>query len=234
MSGAPAVRHKLLVFDLDGTLVDSVRDIASAVNDALKAVGPEARPLDLAEIHSFVGEGPAVLMARSLRAARLERPVEEALPLYLEAYARHMLETTRFYPGAVEVLDAFRDRTLCVLTNKPGDLSRALLAGLGAAGRFSRIWGGGDTPGRKPDPGGLRLLMQAFGARPEETVMVGDSAVDVETGRAAGTLTVGVTYGFDPRGVVAAKPDVMLDDLRDLPPLLRSREQDSGAGVPTS
>jgi phosphoglycolate phosphatase len=131
-----------------------------------------------------------------------------------------MLETTRFYPGALEALDALRDRTRCVLSNKPGDLSRALLAGLGAAHRFARIWGVGDTPSRKPDPAGLRLLMRDFGAREQETVIVGDSAVDVATGRAAGAFTVGVSYGFDPQGVASSRPDAVVDDLRGLLPLL--------------
>jgi phosphoglycolate phosphatase len=210
------------VFDLDGTLVDSIRDISAAVNDALQAIAPLASPLDQARIHSFVGDGAAVLIERSLAAAGLERRVEEVMPLYLDAYARRMLETTRFYPGALEALARLRDHTLCILSNKPGDLSRALVAGLGEASRFARIWGGGDAPGRKPDPTGLRQLMKDFGALPDETVMVGDSPVDVATGRAAGTLTVGVSYGFDPTGVLAARPDFMLEDLRELPQILET------------
>jgi phosphoglycolate phosphatase len=220
---------KLVVFDLDGTLVDSVRDIAAAVNDALREIAPDAPALALGQIHSFVGEGAAVLIARSLQAAGLDRRVEDVLPVYLDAYARRLLDTTTFYPGVVEALDALQDRTLSVLTNKPGDLSRALLAGLGAAGRFARIWGPGDVSGRKPDPAGLLRLMDELQARPEETVIVGDSPVDVATGREAGVFAVGVTYGFDPRGTVAARPDVVLDDLRELPPLLRSREIDEVA-----
>ena len=143
---------RVVVFDLDGTLVDSIRDIAASVADALREIAPGVAPPALAQIHSFVGEGAAVLIARSLAAAGLDRRVEEVLPLYLDAYRRRMLDTTRFYPGALEALDALRDRTLCVLSNKPGDLSRALLAGLGAAHRFARIWGAGDAPGASPTP----------------------------------------------------------------------------------
>lgn len=215
---------RLVVFDLDGTLVDSLRDIAAAVNDALARVGPGTRPLALAEIHSFVGDGPEALLARSLAKAGLDRRVEEVLPMYLDAYRRRLLETTSFYPGVLEALDGLHDRTLAVLTNKPGDLSRALLVGLGAAHRFALIWGGGDVPGRKPDPAGLRRLMAELDARPEETAMVGDSSVDLLAGRAAGCFTAGVTYGFDPRGVVAAGPDAVLDDLRDLRGALERRE----------
>ena len=220
---------RVVVFDLDGTLVDSIHDIASAVADTLRAIAPGVTPPDVAKIHSFVGEGAAVLVARSLAAAGLERRVEEVLPLYLDVYRRHLLDTTRFYPGALAALDALQGRTLCVLTNKPGDLSRDLLAGLGAAHRFARIWGGGDAPGKKPDPAGLLKLMADFAATPPETVLVGDSAVDVATGRAAGVFTVGVRYGYDAGGLVAARPDAILDDLRDLPALLRARETPGGA-----
>jgi phosphoglycolate phosphatase len=220
---------RLVVFDLDGTLVDSIRDIAAAVRDAIERVAPGTRPPEQHEIHSFVGDGAATLLARSLAAAGVDRRVEEVLPLYLDAYRRRLLDTTRFYPGVVEALDAMKDRTLCVLTNKPGALSRALLAGLGASDRFARVWGGGDVPGKKPDPEGLRRLMGELAARPEATVMVGDSPVDVATGRAAGVFTVGVTFGFDPRGVVAARPDAVLGDLRDLPPLLRGRDEGTRA-----
>lgn len=223
------IRARVIVFDLDGTLVDSIHDIAAAVADALREIAPTVEPPAVAQIHSFVGEGAAVLIARSLAAAGLERRVEEILPLYLDAYRRRLLDTTRFYPGALEALDALRNRTLCVLSNKPGDLSRALLAGLGAAHRFARIWGGGDAPGRKPEPAGLLKLMSDFGATAEQTVMVGDSPVDIATGRAAGVFTVGVSYGFDPSGVVAARPDAVIGDLRDLPALLRSREAKADA-----
>ncbi len=190
---------------------------------------PGARPLDQSEIRAFVGDGAATLIARALTAAGVDRRVDEVLPLYLEAYRLRLLETTAFYPGALETLDALKDRTLCVLTNKPGDLSRALLEGLGAAHRFARIWGGGDVPGKKPDPAGLRLLMSEVGAPPEDTVMVGDSPVDVATGRAASVFTVGATFGFDPGGVRAARPDAVVDDLRDLPRVLRGHEKGTPA-----
>jgi phosphoglycolate phosphatase len=214
-----------VVFDLDGTLVDSVRDIAAAVNDALGARPAGRVPLPLDVVQAFVGDGPIRLMERSIEAAGSSLSVEEALPLYLEAYRRRMLDDTPFYPGTLEALDALRGAgaTLAVLTNKQGDLSRELLAGLGQAGRFARIWGGGDLPGHKPDPVGLVRLMQELGFPRERTVMVGDSAVDVATGRAAGVATVGVSFGLDPSRMAAAGPDLVIDDLRHLPPWLRAR-----------
>jgi len=208
---------RLVVFDLDGTLVDSVQDIATATNQALARIAPHASPLPLAEVRAFVGEGARMLIERSLKRAKVEASVDAVLPLFLERYRACLLETTRLYPGVVEALDALRGRVLAVLTNKPGDLSRELLRGLGVADRFARIWGPEDAPARKPDPAGLLALCRELEAAPEETVLVGDSAVDVRTGRAAGTRTVGVTYGLHPEGLEADPPDVLLDDLRKLP-----------------
>jgi phosphoglycolate phosphatase len=211
---------RLVVFDLDGTLVDSSRDLATATNAALAEVAPGVAPLSLDVVRSFVGEGAGVLIARSLAEAGIHKRVEEVLPTFLDLYRRCLLETTRLYPGVVETLDRLGGRILAVLTNKPGDLSRAILAGLGVADRFARIYGGGDFPGRKPDPAGLLLLLEDLGARPEEAVLVGDSAVDIRTGRAAGVPTVGVTYGLNPESLQEAPPDVTISDIRDLPPLL--------------
>lgn len=211
---------RLVVFDLDGTLVDSSRDLATATNAALAAVAPGVAPLSLDVVRSFVGEGAGVLIARSLAEAGIHKRAEEVLPTFLDLYRRCLLETTRLYPGVVETLERLGGRILAVLTNKPGDMSRAILAGLGVADRFARIYGGGDFPGRKPDPAGLLLLLEDLGARPEEAVLVGDSAVDVRTGRAAGVPTVGVTYGLNPESLQEAPPDVTISDIRDLPPLL--------------
>ena len=208
---------RLVVFDLDGTLVDSVQDIATATNRALARVAPGTPPLPLGEVRGFVGEGARVLIERSLERTGVDARVDDVLPVFLESYRGCLLATTKLYPGVAEALEALRDRTLAVLTNKPGDLSRELLRGLGIADRFARIWGPADAPARKPDPAGLLALARELGAAPPETVLVGDSAVDMQTGRAAGTRTVGVTYGLHPEGLRTCPPDVVLDDLRDLP-----------------
>jgi phosphoglycolate phosphatase len=208
---------RLVVFDLDGTLVDSSRDLAKATNAALGRVAPGTPPLPLAVVRSFVGEGAAILITRSLAQAGISKTTEEVLPAFLDCYRRCLLETTRLYPGVVETLNRLGGRSLAVLTNKPGDMSRAILTGLGVAGRFARIWGGGDYPGRKPDPAGLRLLLDELGAGVKEAVMVGDSAVDVQTGRAAGVRTIGVTYGLNPLSLLESPPDLVISDLRDVP-----------------
>ena len=207
---------RLLVFDLDGTLVDSSRDIAAAANAAIGRVAPGAREIPLEAILSFVGEGARLLVERSLRHAGLDLPADEVLPVYLECYAERLLDTTHLYAGVVEALDALAGTALAVLTNKPGDFSRSILEGLGVASRFARIWGAGDVSSRKPDPAGLLHLMSDLGAGAEDTWMVGDSATDVGAGRAAGVRVAGVTWGFHPGGLRAAGPDLLIDDPRDL------------------
>ncbi len=207
----------LVVFDLDGTLVDSVGDLATAVNKTLRALAPSVATLPLERVRAFIGSGARTLIARSLAASGIDAPAQDVLPLFLEHYRDCLLETTVLYPGAVEVLDRLAPRPLAVLTNKPGDLSRTLLGGLGVLSRFVRVVGGGDTAAKKPDPAGLLALVHELGSTPGAAVIVGDSAVDVETGRAAGTGTVGVRYGFDPAGVTGARPDLILNDLRELP-----------------
>jgi phosphoglycolate phosphatase len=201
---------RLLVFDLDGTLVDSSRDIAAAVNAALARVSPATAPLPLDAILSFVGEGAGLLIERSLRHAGLGLSTEEVLSVYVDCYRERLLDTTRLYPGVEEALDALAGATLAVLTNKPGDMSRTILEGLGVASRFARVWGAGDVRSRKPDPAGLLGLMSELGASASETWMVGDSATDVGVARAAGARAAGVTWGFHPAALLAAAPDRVL------------------------
>ncbi len=203
---------RLLVFDLDGTLVDSSRDIAAAANAAIGRVAPGAPEIPLEAILSFVGEGARLLVERSLRHAGLDLPADEVLPVYLECYAERLLDTTHLYAGVAEALDALAGTALAVLTNKPGDFSRSILEGLGVASRFARIWGAGDVPSRKPDPGGLLHLMGDLGNVATDTWMIGDSATDVSAGRAAGVRVAGVTWGFHPGALRAAGPDLLIDD----------------------
>jgi phosphoglycolate phosphatase len=210
-------RVELVVFDLDGTLIDSAGDLAASVNAALQRLAPQSPAVPLEQVRAFIGDGAAMLVARTLAAAGVSVAPEAALPVFLECYEARLLDTTVLYPGVRESLDALRDRTLAVLTNKPGRMSRRILDGLGVAGRFARICGAGDVPAKKPDPAGLRMLLDEAGVRPSSAVLVGDSAIDVRTGRAAGVRTVGVTYGLDPESLRAVPPDLMIHDLRELP-----------------
>ncbi len=211
---------RLVVFDLDGTLIDSARDLAAAVNAMLGHLAPGSEPLSDEAVRAFVGDGARKLVGRSLAGREIQIPLETALPIFLEAYRHCMLERTRLYPGVREALDALRGtHTLAVLSNKPGEMSRAILAGLGVADRFACIYGGDDVP-KKPDPAGLLQLVRELDVSPSDTLMVGDSANDIRTGRAAGVRTVGVSYGFDPQGTEAEKPDALLANLAELPGLI--------------
>jgi phosphoglycolate phosphatase len=211
-----APRARLVVFDLDGTLIDSSRDLATAVNRALRRVAPMAPALPEEVVRSFIGSGARVLIQRSLARAALAQPVEEVLPVFLEEYSRCLLDATCLYPGTVEGLDRLSDRRLAVLTNKPGDMSRTILAGLGVDDRFFRIYGAGDLETRKPDPSGLRRIAEEAEVETGASIMVGDSAIDIRTGRGAGMRTAGVTYGFDVDSFREDPPDLLVSSLTDL------------------
>jgi phosphoglycolate phosphatase len=213
---------RLLVFDLDGTLVDSSRDLAAATNAALQRVAPGTPEVPLEVVVGFVGEGARLLVERALRHAGSGLPAEEVLPVFFESYGERLLDTTRLYDGIAEALDALAARTLAVLTNKPGPFSRRILDGLGVAPRFARIWGAGDVPARKPDPAGLLALLGELRASPGETWMIGDSAIDVRTARAAGVRVAGAEWGLAPAALRDAGPDRLLAHPREIAALAAS------------
>ena len=186
---------RLIVFDLDGTLIDSRRDLADAANALIFERG--GRPLDVETVTAMVGEGAPMLVRRVIKASGLDLDLHEALPRFLELYDERLLKHTRLYDGTVDMLETLhRSSTLAVLTNKPQRPSERILDGLGIARYFAHVVGG-DTPhGRKPDPAGLRGLMEATGAAAAGTMMVGDSAIDLRTARAAGARCCLVRYGF--------------------------------------
>ena len=204
---APA---RLIVFDLDGTLVDSSQDLASAVNAALASFAPGTPPLSVDVVRTMIGEGATRLVAKALDRAGVARAVGEVRPVFMECYAQRLLESTRPYPGIAEALAALRTRTLAVLTNKPGDMSRSILEGLGLSSLFLRVYGGGDLATHKPDPEGLLRLVAEAGVGVDQAVMVGDSAIDVRTARAAGVRVVGVLWGFDAESLRREPPDVIV------------------------
>lgn len=186
---------RLIVFDLDGTLIDSLGDLTESANDLLVRRG--ARPLDEAEVAAMIGDGVGRLVRRVLAARRIDVEPREAVGEFLAIYDRRLLEKTRPYDGIPEALDALRGgAALAVLTNKPAGATERILTGLGLRDRFSWIVGGDGPYGRKPSPDGLRAIMAAAGRAPGATVLVGDSAVDVETARAAGTRVCIARYGF--------------------------------------
>ena len=191
-----ALRFRLVVFDLDGTLVDSERDIADADNATLESYGLGPLPGD--EVGRMVGEGAAKLVVRIFQRAGVPRP-ERALERFLSLYSQRLTVHTRPYPGILEALQGLSGRaSLAVLTNKPLEISRQILDGLGL-GRFfpsDRVVGGDGPFARKPDPSGLQHLIALASATAETTLLVGDSVIDWKTARAAGTSVCLARYGF--------------------------------------
>ena len=186
---------KLVVFDLDGTLVDSSRDLAAATNAMLADLG--GMRLSDEAVTSLVGEGAAVLVRRALERSGLDPETPGALDRFLAHYDRRLLETTTPYDGMMDALAQLRQRyRLAVLTNKPGRATAQILRGLQMDGFFSDVIGGDSAYGRKPDPSGLLALVAHAGVAPPATVMVGDSAIDLATAERAGTRICLARYGF--------------------------------------
>jgi phosphoglycolate phosphatase len=212
---------KALVFDLDGTLIDSERDLVQAVNAARRHMRFE--PLSDAVIASYVGEGMQKLIERAMGEGIAPAQVEEAMAFFLDYYRAHMLDHTVAFPGVREGLAALDGRSLAVLTNKPVKFSRAILEGLGLSGFFRQIYGGNSFARKKPDPVGINALLDEFQLKPREAMMVGDSIIDMQTARNAGAWAAGVTYGLGSAGLDAVPPDVLLDSLAELPAFLDGR-----------
>ncbi len=207
--------RRLIVFDLDGTLVDSRRDLANAANALVTELG--GTPLSEEAVGNMVGEGAAVLVRRALAASGLDPEQTGALPRFLDLYDERLTEHTRPYEGILAILQALRARaTLAVLTNKPQAATEKLLAGLDLRPFFQDVVGG-DTPlGRKPDPAGLRELARRAGASFQTTTLVGDSPIDLETGRRAGCEVVLVRYGFGFRDVALRRSERTIGDPSEL------------------
>ena len=207
---------QLAIFDLDGTLIDSKLDLAHSVNAALSHLG--FTPLENEVINSYVGNGAPVLIRRALPATVPDEDFAKALEFFLQYYRAHMLEHTVLYTGVREALDRMFEAgiPLAVLTNKPVKISEDIMAGLGLGKHFRRIYGGNSFEFKKPHPIGIDTLINDIGAERNQTVMVGDSNVDMETARAAGVQACGVTYGFNPQTLQSTPPDFFVDNLQEL------------------
>jgi phosphoglycolate phosphatase len=211
---------RLLIFDLDGTLIDSRLDLIHSVNATLRHLGrPE---LDGDIIASYVGDGAPALVRRALENTDDEALLRRGLEYFLNYYRAHKLDHTTVYEGIPEVLAGLARpengtrRLMAVLSNKPVNPSRAIVEALGLADYFGSVYGGNSFATKKPDPLGVRVILEETGVAADEALMIGDSSIDVLTGRNAGMWTCGVTYGFSPGSLGEVPPDVMIDSAREL------------------
>jgi 2-phosphoglycolate phosphatase len=205
---------KFLIFDLDGTLVDSRLDIATAMNATFTSLGLDPSPMS--EIESFIGIGVTSLIPHRL-SSRGATFVAKALAKYEDTYASYLVDATRPYPGAIEVLEHFKSISKIVLTNKSSRFVAPILKGLGLDRYFTASYGAQCLAFRKPDPQTILEICSRHGASPQNALLIGDTETDIATGKAASCHTCAVTYGYgDISKIRTMNPDLVIDDLREL------------------
>jgi phosphoglycolate phosphatase len=231
----PGHTAKLLIFDLDGTLIDSREDLANSINAMLIHFGKKELPHEV--IASYIGDGAPMLVRRSLGDPDDENFVQDAVLYFMSWYREHKLDSTYVYDGVKEALEAIqksRDGAsaqerqplkMAVLSNKPVGPTRAIVEALGLRPYFFQVYGGNSFHTKKPDPTGVQALLEEARATAEETVIIGDSDIDMLTARNAGIYSVGVTYGLAPHTLQDAPPDVLIDHPRELADVLGNRGQ---------
>jgi phosphoglycolate phosphatase len=216
---------RLLIFDLDGTLIDSRLDLIHSINAMLRHFERPELPGDL--IATYVGDGAPALVRRALGDSHDESLFRAAVEYFLGYYRIHKLDHTTVYAGIPEALTHLAApsngvrRQMAVLSNKPVNPSRDIVQALGLGGFFVRIYGGNSFTTKKPDPLGVQTILEETGVVAGEAIMIGDSSVDVLTGRNAGLWTCGVTYGFAPHTLENVPPDVLVETPRELRELFR-------------
>lgn len=210
--------RSVLIFDLDGTLVDSKRDLTASVNHIRHQF--DLPVLTEQEIARFIGDGALMLIRRAIGPKATESNVQSGLQMFLSYYRAHMLDCSTLYPGVRETIERLTDCKLAVLTNKPVHFSCAMLDGLGIYHHFAAVYGGNSFDHKKPDPVGIFQILSDTKGNRERTWMIGDSAVDVLTGRNAGVKTCGVTYGYATETFRDVPPDFVIDNFSDLEALV--------------
>jgi phosphoglycolate phosphatase len=227
-------RIRLLVFDLDGTLIDSRLDLIHSVNAMLQHIGRPA--LDGHVIASYVGDGAPALVRRAIGDTNDEALFRAAMEYFLGYYRIHKLDHTTVYAGMAETLAGLADpsrgnpsngvrRQMAVLSNKPVNPSRDIVQALGLGEFFVRIYGGNSFLTKKPDPLGVQTILHETGVAADEALIIGDSSIDVLTGRNAGMWTCGVTYGFAPHSLEEVPPHVLIETPRELGELLHGGQR---------
>ena len=210
---------KLIVFDLDGTLIDSRLDLIHSVNAMLRHLKRPELPGDV--VASYVGDGAPMLIRRALGDPKDEKLFKSALDYFLAYYKEHKLDHTTVYAGIPEALRQIQSngtqRKMAVLSNKPVNPSRGIVEALGLGQFFTHVYGGNSFETKKPDPLGIRTILKESRVAAADALMVGDSSIDILTGRNAGLATCGVTYGFAPQTLDGeVKPDVVVDSPQEL------------------
>ncbi|MBN1824132.1 MAG: HAD family hydrolase [Endomicrobiales bacterium] len=207
-------KYKLLIFDLDGTLVDSLRDISRSVNCVRKSHG--LRPLSAGVVRSSIGDGAKVLIKRSFPGLKTNR-LTSALKAFRKDYRKRILDTTRFYPGIRGLLTGTPGLAKAVLTNKPADMAEKILRGLKARKFFKIVTGGDSGPNKKPDPEPVLEILRKLKVSKQDALMIGDSANDILCARAAGIKSMAVTYGFSKRAELAKHgPDMTVNTAKKI------------------
>jgi phosphoglycolate phosphatase len=214
MRNVTSGNSRAIIFDLDGTLIDSKVDLVNSVNAMLRATHREEMPVEM--VAGYIGHGAPRLIASVLGAASTDDERAAALNIFLEHYEKHSLDATRAYPGVEEALVLLNGNPMAVLTNKPTVASLQILERLGLAKYFQRIYGGDSFENKKPDPRGAQFILRELGAVAEESAMVGDSDVDVQTARNVGMRAIAVQYGFGKYDRKANPADQYIDRLTEL------------------
>ncbi len=208
----------LIIFDLDGTLVNTLEDITASVNFTLGRLGRPPIPMDT--VRQFVGDGLTALLSRALGGH--DELLSDAAGIYTVHHSRNLVVRSHLYPGVRETLEHFRSISLAVISNKTEEFVRPLLEGLGIAGRFRMVLGADAGLPLKPAPDSILHIMNVLGAPRERTVMVGDGSTDMRAGRAAGVTTCGVTWGFRSEAVLRdAGADLVIHAMPELAELFR-------------
>ncbi len=208
------IKIDLLIFDLDGTLVDTRQDLTNSVNFVRAQFGE--RPLELTEVMRFVGDGLHKLMERTLPTQGSPR-IDEAIKIFRDHYREHCLDFSTLYDGAHEILDHFREKKMAVISNKPDEFTLAILKGLGIEHYFKIILGGDSQPQLKPSPAPILHILKKLDVPPARAVIIGDGTTDIESGKRAGIHTCAVTYGYRSREALAAVvPEFLIDRLQRL------------------
>jgi phosphoglycolate phosphatase len=212
---------RALIFDLDGTLIDSQRDLIRSVNAMLREMG--RAELKEETISGYIGQGAPILVGRALGEGASGEEHQRALQFFLRYYEEHKMDTTRAYPGVAETLEELAGLPMAILTNKPARISVRILDELGLKRYFRAIYGGNSFETKKPDPQGANTILREFAVAPHESLLIGDSEVDVQTARNAGALAAAVNYNFGVHDRAAYPADIYLERISDLIELLAQR-----------